>query len=293
MHGVLASKALASSLIAAQCPRWVGLPVAEVASPGTSNTLYRLGDELLIRLPKTDRAAQGLEKELRWLPQLARKLPLAIPEVVHFGRATPAFPRAWGVFRWLAGYHGWQAPIRSLDDAAVALAEFILALRAFAATDGPSPGSHNAERGTALVNLDSRFRESLSACGNRVASKRVLALWERALDAPPAGERVWLHGDLQPANVLIRDGRLTAVIDFGLLGFGDGAVDLLPAWNLLHGRSGRLYGELLAADDAAWLRAQGWGLFQAIMALPHYWNSNRAMVRLAQRTLASVLAENP
>ena len=280
-----------AQLIASQCPQWGGLPLAWLPSSGTENRLFRLGDRLVVRLPQTDGAALALDKEHVWLPRLARRLSLQVPEPVFKGEPQAGYARPWAVFRWIDGRDGWTADIENLDAAAIDLARFVAELRRVPCAGGPKPGVHNAERGTALATLDQRVRQGFAACGDRIDADSATALWERSLAAPAWKHDTWLHGDLQPGNILVRDGRITAVIDFGLLGVGDPAVDLLPAWNLFDGESRRLYREALNVDDAAWHRAQGWAVYQAVMALPFYWDTNRTMVRLAQRLLAEVLAD--
>lgn len=278
-------------LISSQCPHWASLPIKALPSTGTENKLFRLGDQFVVRLPQTEGATLALEKEHVWLPRLAPGLRLRTPQPVHKGRPDASYARPWGIWRWIGGRDGWHGNIGDRDAAARDLAGFVAALRSIPCAGGPKPGAHNAERGVPLATLDQRFKDGVAACGSRIAAEPVAALWARALAAPAWGRDTWLHGDLQPGNILVQDGRITAVIDFGLLGVGDPAVDILPAWNMFDGESRRVYREALKADNAVWHRAQGWALYQAVMALPFYWDTNPTMVRLAQRLLAEVLAD--
>ena len=281
--------ALALRLIAAECPQLSGQRIAAVSSSGTENALFRLGREFVIRFPRTPGAIAAVDKEHAWLPKLAGSLNLAVPAPVHRGLPQTGYPRPWSVFRWLPGRDAWREAPADLSQAASDLAAFVNALRAQPCAGGPIPSEHNAWRGVPLATLDNRVRRGIEACGDLIRRRDVTALWERALAEPASAQSTWLHGDLQPGNLLVQQGRVTAVIDFGLLGVGDPAVDLLPAWNLLDARARRVYRDALEANEPAWIRSQGWAVFQAVMALPFYLGTNRVMVRLAQRQLGEVL----
>ena len=291
MRSADANTALARRLVESQCPQWANLPVVPVRSTGTANQLFRIGEDLVLRLPHTDAAVRALEKEHDWLPRLGRHLSLATPEPLYKGEPQAAYPNPWSVFHWLPGEDGWCEPVEDLDQAARDLAGFVSELRAVPCDNGPPPGTHNAHRGAPLADLDRRVRRAIAKCGSRIPAGRVTALWERALDQPAWAQDQWLHGDIQPGNLLLQRGRISAVIDFGLLGVGDPAVDVLPAWNLFDGAARRLFRDLLQVDTATWHRAQGWGLFQAVMALPFYWDTNPTMVHLAQRLVREILRE--
>ena len=281
----------AQRLIATHCPQWAGSAIAPLQSGGTDNRLFRLGDDRVLRLPRSGRARESLSKECAWLPRLGPSLPLATPQPLYAAPPDTDGHPPWAVYHWLRGRDVWQADIEDPIRAANDLAQFVNALRRLPTRGAPKPGDHNCERGTALTKLDRGFRHAVAACGERIPAVPVIALWERALNAPAWQSDMWIHGDLQPGNLLVSDGRISAVIDFGLLGIGDPAVDLLPAWNLFDGEARRVYGEALHADEAAWQRAQGWGLYQAVMALPFYWDTNPTMVRLAHRTLNGIVRE--
>jgi aminoglycoside phosphotransferase (APT) family kinase protein len=179
--------------------------------------------------------------------------------------------------------------IDDLDQAAVDLAAFVKALRRVdtSAAHPRPPGT----RGAPLAELDEPVRRSIAALGDRIDSDGALRSWEESLAAPEwDGDEVWVHGDLLPGNLLVVDGRLSAVIDFGCLNVGDPACDLQPAWNVFVGQSRERYRAELEADDASWLRGRGWSLFQAVVALPYYWDTNPGMIRQASHALAEVLA---
>lgn len=281
--------ALVRQLLTGQFPRWSGLPIAAVASDGTDHDIYRLGEDLALRLPRVGWAARQASIEAAWLPKLAPQLPLAVPRPLALGRPAAGYPFSWSVVTWLPGRtaHG---TIDDLDRAAVDLAAFVRALRRVA-TAGAHPRPRGA-RGCPLAELDDAVRRSLAQLGDRIDGETALRSWQASLAAPAwDGPELWLHGDLLPGNLLVVDGRISAVIDFGGLNVGDPACDLQPAWNLFAGSSRSRFRSELDVDDASWLRGRGWALAQALIALPYYWDSNPGIVRQASKALAQVLAE--
>jgi aminoglycoside phosphotransferase (APT) family kinase protein len=281
--------ALVRRLIAGQFPRWADLPIEPVASYGTDHDIYRLGDDLSARLPRIAWATEQAAKEREWLPTFAPHLPLAIPVQVAMGHPAEGYPFDWSVYEWLPGENASGA-IDDLEQAAVDLAAFVKALRRIDATAAP-PRSRGA-RGAPLVELDPAVRRSIAELGDRIDAGAALRSWDESLDAAGwDGGDAWVHGDLLPGNLLVVDGRLSAVIDFGCLNVGDPACDLQPAWNVFAGESRTRYRTELQADDASWLRGRGWALFQAVMALPYYWDTNPGMVRQASHAVTQVLAD--
>jgi aminoglycoside phosphotransferase (APT) family kinase protein len=205
------------------------------------------------------------------------------------GHPAEGYPFDWTVYEWLPGANV-DGTIDDLDQAAVDLAAFVTALGRVDTTDAhPRP---RGGRGAPLTELDKPVRRSIAQLGDRIDGDAALRSWEESLDAPPwDGEEVWVHGDLLPGNLLVVDGRLSAVIDFGGLNVGDPACDLQPAWNVFAGDSRTRYRAELHVDDASWVRGRGWALFQAAVALPYYWDTNPGMIRQASHALAQVLAD--
>jgi aminoglycoside phosphotransferase (APT) family kinase protein len=280
---------LVRRLLSAQFPHWADLAIDPVVSYGTDHDIYRLGDHLAARLPRIGWATEQAAKEARWLPKLAPQLPLAVPVQVAMGHPAEGYPFEWSVYEWLPGENA-NGTIDDLDQAAVDLAAFVNALRRVDARDAhPRPPR---ARGAPLAELDEQVRRSIAELGDRVDGKAALRSWEESLDAPRwDGDEVWVHGDLLPGNLLVVDGRLSAVIDFGGLNVGDPACDLQPAWNVFAGESRARYRAELQVDDASWLRGRGWALYQAVSALPYYWDTNPGMIRQASHALAQVLAD--
>ena len=283
---------LVEALVRAQFPKWAQLPIEPVPERGTDNALYRLGDELVVRLPRLDRCAETLRKELRWLPELAPRLPLAVPLPVAAGEPAEGFPFPWAVYRWLEGETATHERIGDLSQAAADLAQFIAALQRIDPTGGPGPGAHNAFRGIPLAGRRDEFtRAAIAQLDAELDTDAVIAVWDEALEAPawhrPA---VWIHGDLDSRNLLVSDGRLSAVLDFGCLGVGDPACDVMAAWKLLDDEGRAAFRSARSIDDATWSRARGWAVSQAVVALAYYTlETNPALVQEAQRWLAEAL----
>lgn len=278
---------LVARLIEDQFPHWAGLPLEPVLPGGTDNAIYRLGGELSVRLPRTPGTVGQLEKDALWLPRLAPLLPAAIPEVVAQARATAAYPFTWGVYRWLEGE---QLSPANADRAILArdLAAFVRALRAIETAGGP-PGR---SRGVPLAVRDEYVRASIESLRGEVDAALVTELWEESLAAPAWHKPpLWLHGDLMPGNVLVRDGRLAAVIDWSLLCVGDPATDVMAAWMCLPPESRPVFRDDLGVDDASWLRGRGWALSSALLAIPYYRHTNPPFLRIASNALAQVLTD--
>lgn len=283
---------LVRRLLAGQFPQWAGLAIARVPSAGTDNALYRLGDGLVVRLPRIAWATGQIDKERRWLPYLAPHLPLAIPQSLAVGEPAEGFPWRWSVYRWLDGANATLDWLADEDQAARDLAGFVRALQAIDPSGGPQPepGAHG--RGVPLARRDRGTREAIAACDGLVDTRAVTAAWEEALDAPVwDGPPVWLHADLQSGNLLARHGRLVAVIDFGALTVGDPACDLMVAWNLFTAGPRAVFRQAMHVDDATWARGRGWALSPALVALPYYRDTNPALAAIARHAIAEVLAD--
>lgn len=281
--------ALVRRLLAGQFPQWDGLAIEPVASYGTDHDIYRLGERLAVRLPRIGWATEQAAKEATWLPRLAPQLPLAIPVQRAMGEPAEGYPYTWSVVEWLPGENA-NGTIDDLEQGAIDLAAFVKALRRID-TAGAHP-RRRGSRGAPLAEWDGPVRRSIEQLADRVDAEAALRSWVESLDAPPwDGDECWVHGDLLPGNLLVVDGRLSAVIDFGCLNVGDPACDLQSAWSVFAGDSRARFRAELDADDASWLRGRGWALAQAVVALPYYWDTNRGMIRQALHALAQVLAD--
>jgi aminoglycoside phosphotransferase (APT) family kinase protein len=282
--------ALVRRLLAAQFPQWADLWIDPVVSYGTDHDIYRLGDSLAVRLPRIGWATAQAAKEAQWLPKLAPHLPLALPVQLAMGHPAEGYPFDWSVCEWLPGENA-NGTIEDLDQAAVDLAAFVTALRKV--DTAGAPPRPPLGRGGPLAEHDEQVRRSIAQLGDRIDGEATLHSWQESLDAPAwEGPEVWVHGDLLPGNLLVVDGRLSAVIDFGGLNVGDPACDLQPAWNIFAGDSRRRFRAELEVDDASWLRGRGWVLNQAAMGLAYYWDTNPGMIRQTSHALAQLLADS-
>ncbi|WP_405804163.1 aminoglycoside phosphotransferase family protein [Streptomyces sp. NBC_00210] len=279
---------LVRRLLAAQFPQWADLPVELVDSHGTSNAMYRLGEDMVVRLPRVEWAVSDVEMEQLWLPRLAAPLAVAIPVPLGMGRPTGDYPWPWSVYRWLDGENPAVGRVAEPGVLARDLAEFVTALRLIDPTGGPS-----ANRGVPLAMRDAPTRDAIGKLHTIIDTEAVTAAWEAALRAPRwTGPAVWIHGDLQPGNLLTVRGRLSAVIDFGCLGVGDPAVDAIVAWSLLTDDARRVFRAALGSDDATWARGRGWALSIALIELSYYRETNPVMAAIARHVIHEVLTDH-
>jgi aminoglycoside phosphotransferase (APT) family kinase protein len=259
--------ALVRRLVAEQFPQWGHLPVIPVEDDGWDNRTYRLGGDLTVRLPTHEMYAASVEKEHRWLPVLAPHLPVAIPVPLATGTPGQGYPFNWSIRRWMDGSTAAPDRIDSMDAFAAALAEFILALQAIDQAGGPVAGAHSFYRGAPPAHYDDETRQALSVLADRIDGARALAVWDSALASIWPGPPRWFHGDIAPGNLLVRDGSLVGVIDFGTSGVGDPACDLVIAWTFFSGSSRAVFRGAVDQDDATWARARGWALWKAVISL--------------------------
>ena len=284
---VLIDPELVRSLLADQHADLVSLELVEVAF-GWDNVIFRLGEDLLVRLPRRAVAAELVLNEQRWLPLLAPRLPLPIPVPLRFGVAGRGFPWAWSVCSWFAGETAAEAPL-GLERAARELGAFLTALHTSAPADAPA----NPVRGGALAGRDEALNERVGALGDAVEAEAVHACWAEALAAPVyRGPGVWLHGDLHPANLVVRGERLAAVLDFGDITSGDPATDLAVGWMLFPPEVRAVFRSAAGdPDEASWRRARGWALSHAIACLANSADNPRIHA-VGAKTLAWVLADS-
>jgi aminoglycoside phosphotransferase (APT) family kinase protein len=283
---------LARRLVDSQFPQWSDLPIAEVEVDGWDNRTFRLGSELTVRLPSGDWYAQQVAKEQRWLPVLAPRLPLPIPAPVARGEPDSGFPYPWSVYRWLDGELASKARIADLTGFATTLAGFLSALGRIDATGGPEPGQHNFFRGGPLSTYADETHEAIDALGAEVPRDRVERVWEDAMATSWDRDPVWLHGDVATGNLLVRDERLAAVLDFGSSGVGDPACDVVIAWTFLSGASRDRFRADLGVDAATWSRGRGWGLWKALISLVGHLENDSPDAALARRDIEQILADH-
>ncbi|WP_130337221.1 aminoglycoside phosphotransferase family protein [Micromonospora kangleipakensis] len=259
--------ALVRRLIATQFPRWADLPVRPVAVGGWDNRTFHLGDAMTVRLPSAAGYVPQVDKEHRWLPVLAPRLPLTVPTPLARGEPGEGYPFPWAVHRWIDGETARVDRIGDLTAFARTLADFLAALPRPEPAAGPPAGAHSSFRGASLMTYDAETRRAIEALGDRIPVGTVTEIWATALRSTWSGPPVWFHGDVAWGNLLVRGGRLAAVIDFGCCGVGDPACDLAVAWTLLSGPSRSAFRAALAVDDGMWARGRGWVLWKGLITL--------------------------
>jgi aminoglycoside phosphotransferase (APT) family kinase protein len=278
---------LVRRLLARQFPQWASLAVEPVESAGWDNAIFRLGSDLTVRLPRRRVSAEHVTNEHHWLPVLAPHLSLAVPVPLGLGVPGDGYPWHWTVCPWLTGELAAVTPVADLGRAAMSLAPFIRALQAI----DPAGGFVHEFRGLSLAAHDHSARASAAVLQSNLDIGPLLEVWEAELALPAwAGRPVWMHGDLHPANLLVEGRELSAVIDFGLLGVGDPACDLVVAWTYLSAESRDVFRNVLAVDDATWSRGRGWALLFGLRAAA-YSADNPVLGDIGRYTVAEVLAD--
>ncbi|GIF66464.1 aminoglycoside phosphotransferase [Asanoa ishikariensis] len=267
--------ALVRRLVAEQFPQWAGLPVSPVAVGGNDNRTFHLGDEMSVRLPSAEGYVASVEKEQRWLPVLAPHLPVPIPAPLAQGRPGAGYPWPWSVNQWLDGTTAGPDTVTDQTEFAVDLAGFLTALQAVDTGGEPAAGRHSFWRGAGLAHYDDETRKAIAALDGRIDAAAATVEWDAALDAQWRAKPVWFHGDVAAGNILVRDGRLAAVIDFGTCGVGDPACDLVIAWTFFGGPAREAFRKALNVDDATWQRGRGWALWKALITIEHHPDSAR------------------
>jgi aminoglycoside phosphotransferase (APT) family kinase protein len=288
VDGVDIDVSLVRRLVVAQFPQWTTLPVTATGANGWDTVVFRLGSELAVRLPRRKLGAEHLSTEYRWLPVIAPHLPLPTPVPICLGAPAEGYPWPWTVTPWLPGQAASDAPVRHQRETAERLARFITDLHALDTTGGPA----STLRSSPLAGRDPTVRAAITTTRGTSSTDALTAVWNAALAAGPwTGPEVWVHGDLHPANLLTIDGRLRAVIDFGLLGVGDPASDLIVAWTALSPPGRSHLRRVLSISDATWARARGRALDFALMCLSRAPNDS-AVGSIARRTVEQLLTND-
>lgn len=282
---------LVRRLVDAQFPQWAELSLTLLAPAGSDHVIYRLGEELSVRLPRHPGAIGQARKESEWLPRLALHLPLTVPAPVEVGEPAFGYPWPWAVNRWLDGEVASVDGLAESSEAALQLAEFLTALQRFAPEAIPALSARDDLTADPLADRDHATRAAIAATADVFDAAAMTELWDAALNAPGwDGPAVWFHGDFHTGNLLTLDGRLSAVIDFGGLGIGDPSRDLMIAFTLMSARSRAIFRTALGVDDATWLRGRGWALAAGLNAYTTYAAVNAHVAEQTTRQITSTLA---
>ncbi|GAA4158751.1 aminoglycoside phosphotransferase family protein [Gryllotalpicola daejeonensis] len=280
-------------LISTQFPQWTGEPVARIPSYGTTNAMFTLGADKVVRLPFIPGDGAGVAVETALLERVSGELPVAIPEVIATGRADECYPFTWNVLGWVPG----EMPVpEALADASGLIDDLIAVLVRL--RELPTEGVRVAQRGGSLAPLADLVHETMRELDGEFDTEVLRALWDDALAAPGwQGDPVWVHSDLLPSNLLVDErGRLAGVLDWAAAGVGDPSCELLAAWNVFPDDARELFRarleDRLQLDDAMWRRGRGWAVSQAVLALPYYRNTNAGMAEMATRALRALARES-
>lgn len=244
---------------------------------GWDNWTFRLGDDKVLRLPSAQEYALAVEKEHRWLPNLSPQLPMPIPVPLGKGAPGARYPFAWSIYGWIDGTPATSESVADPHRFAEDLADFVAALQSIDASQGPRPGKHNWFRGATLRTYEAQAFSALEDLRGHIDAALAREIWAQALEARWDGTDVWFHGDLAQGNLLLRDGHLCAVIDFGTCGVGDPACDLAIAWTLLSSEARAVFRKQLAVDDATWSRGRGWALWKTLVSCAARLDQNDAV----------------
>ncbi len=282
---------LVRRLIGAQFPQWADLRIEAVSPGGWDNRTFRLGERMLVRLPSAAAYVAQVEREQQWLPHLAAHLPVPIPKPVAKGEPSADYPWQWSVFAWLDGEPAEFGPLKDQTAFASDLADFLIALHRIDAAEGPQPGAENFFRGGKLGSYDAQVHRALDVLAKTMDPTPYAALWSEGLAAQWDGVPVWVHGDFSAGNLLVRNGRLCGVIDFGQCCVGDPACDLAIAWTLLDSRARNVFRTVLRPDPGTWARGCAWAIWKALIIAAGLTDTNAGEKSRARLTLECVLAD--
>ena len=285
--------ALVRRLISRQFPQWAGLGIEAVDLGGWDNRTFHLGDKMSVRLPNGEAYAAQVDKEQNWLPVFAPKLPLLIPTPLAMGKPDEGYPWNWSVYKWLGGENASLENIDNLEQFAASLAEFLLALQSIDASNGPKAGRHNFFRGGNLAIYDLETRQAMKMLKEKIELDfdLVSKVWIEALNSKWESKNLWVHGDLSAANILINQGEISAVIDFGCLGVGDPACDLVIAWTFLSRESRKVFCDNLSLDKDTRARARGWAVWKSLITIVKYMQVDKNKTQKAKDVLQEVLID--
>ena len=281
--------ALVHRLITAQFPEWAHFPVKPVEFGGWDNRTFHLGDHMSVKLPSGDEYAPKVEKERYWLPKLAPSLPLPIPTPLAMGKPNEEYPYNWSVYKWINGDTASLERITNLSEFAISLAAFLCTLQKIGLTDTPIRSPENGERGGPLTAYDSETKEAIIVLGNKIDTVTATEIWNEAIASVWQKPPVWVHGDIAVGNLLVEQGKLSAVIDFGGLGIGDPSCDLEIAWTLFTGESRKTFRTAINLDNNTWARGRGWALWKALIVCAGLPGTNPLAVKESWRILDEIL----
>lgn len=282
---------LAKKLIVTQFPEYADLNITDVEQQGHDNRTYRIGNDMLIRMPTAESYALKVPKEQELLPKLAKHLSVAIPEPIKMGKPSDDYPYPFSIYKWLDGQSANHITldVQTSENIAFQLAKFLKELQAITDVEGPGPGQHNWWRGAHVSVYDNDSREQMTHLAGAIDSSSAMNLWERACATKWNKSPVWIHGDFVASNILIKDNKLSGVIDFGGTAMGDPACDLVIAWTYLSGTARNIFIYEMSLDDNTWLRARAWALWKATFELCNITDKNSTESSIQKRIINEVI----
>ncbi|MEM7493022.1 MAG: aminoglycoside phosphotransferase family protein [Pseudomonadota bacterium] len=276
-----------------QAAEFAGLELSSLPQiSGTDNDIYTLGSEFCVRLPKSPASAAQLLKEVTWLPRM-QALSLAAPQPLFLGDATPELKFGWAIYNWFEGKDLLRSAPLKQHDIAIQIGDFLKGLWAVDPKHGPRSGAQNHYRGADLLKRDFLTHEAFRMVSDEFCHHSLIRVWENALSASAfCGPPKWVHGDIHAANLIMDNGRIVAIIDWGLMGVGDPAVDLLPAWNLLSSEAREGFKVMTGVDQATWNRGRGWALSVSVIAYSYYkGRQNFWLNDISKRVLSELITD--
>ncbi|PEX80297.1 aminoglycoside phosphotransferase family protein [Bacillus cereus] len=287
MHPINVS--LVEKLIQEQFPEWAHLEVKPVKHSGHDNKTFHLGDQMSVRLPSDAAYAPQVEKENKWLPILSKELSLPISAPIAKGNQSEEYPWSWSINKWVEGETVTKENVHDLNEFATDLGSFLVALQSIDASNGPIAGAHNFYRGGLISVYDQEARVAIENNKDVFDEALLKYFWNLALRSTWERKPVWVHGDIAPGNLLVKDGKLSAVIDFGILGVGDPACDAAMAWTFFDKNSRNIFKEILRMDEETWNRARGWALWKALITYDANKGSNKGGAEESHRVIQVIV----
>ena len=287
MHPINVS--LVEKLIQEQFPEWAHLEVKPVKLSGHDNRTFHLGDQMSVRLPSDAAYAPQVEKENKWLPILSKELSLPISAPIAKGNPSEEYPWSWSINKWVEGETVTKENVHDLNEFATDLGSFLVALQSIDASNGPIAGAHNFYRGGLISVYDQEARVAIENNKDVFDEALLKHFWNLALRSTWERKPVWVHGDIAPGTLLVKDGKLSAVIDFGILGVGDPACDAAMAWTFFDKNSRNIFKEILRMDEETWNRARGWALWKALITYDANKVSNKGGAEESHRVIQVIV----
>ncbi len=283
---------LVQQLVSSQFPDWSDLPITEVHPNGWDNRTFRLGDRMSVRLPSAERYSLQVDKEQKWLPTLSEKLPLPIPIPLAKGEPNHKYPYNWSIYEWIDGDTASSERIDDMPEFAIALGGFLVALRSINTSGGPGPGPGHRGGDLNVYNDQTQQAIEILRSKSNLDTKLLVEVWDAAVASKWVNPPVWIHGDVSSGNILVKDGEIAAVIDFGSAAIGDPACDLSIAWTMFEKDSRDAFRISMELDDDTWARGRGWTLWKSLIVLSGIDKTNTFEGKRSLETVYQLLNEN-